>query len=189
MKKTIIMVLSVFIFSLAVSTIYCQPVEEEEGANPLLRKAWSKMKRSSSLRTIQVTRLRGGENFKVNMRNIKNALEMAGISEAVFISINIKNKELFNMGKFSPSIVGKSSGGDGPKPKPKDIKFHMSSLKVKANFAMKKGGGDEPKPKPKDKIAGRTSVVQTTRAQLIFRNARGHVMASFNIGIRGLYLY
>ncbi len=186
MKRRIFLLMLVFVFTLTVSTLFCQSDETPEEVIPT-SKAWNNLKNSNSIRAIQIKKLRG-DNFRINMRDIKNTLEKAGISEPVYIAVNFKNKELFSFGKFTPTIG--TGGGKGPNPK--SIKFNIPSVKsFRLGFLKDSGSGGpdvcETPPPPKDSLSrAKFRAYKPLRAKLVFKNSKGQVKAVMNIKIPGL---
>jgi hypothetical protein len=139
MKKSFLMMAFAALFILSNSVVWAE-------TKPCPQ-CWVKLK-ARGIKSVKVTPIPGKNIMKVHMKNIKQALERAGINEPVSIFLSIGNKNLGSLGSFTPSVRDDGEHGDGAAnrsnftsiPRTKNIKvtrglFHAIQQKTKATTA------------------------------------------------------
>ncbi len=112
---------------------------------------WNAFK-EKGIRTIRLTHVTGGNQLKVHMKGIRAALERAGIDERVSVFLKVGQKKIVPLGNYSPSRKARAKGSGT---------VHFNQMPAIKKITL-----------PKNQ-----KVSQKGNAVLIFKNAKGHVVA------------
>ena len=75
------------------------------------KQCWAKLK-AKGIKTLKVKLVAKNNTIKVQMKNIQQALEKAGINEKVTVLLRIGNKNLGSLGSYTPSVKDDGEHGN-----------------------------------------------------------------------------
>lgn len=149
----IITILVLFSFTLHAgqTTIKKAPAKQVFKKQATAAQKWNTFK-GKGIKTIRLTHVTGANQLKVHMKGIRAALERAGIDESVSIFLDAGQKQIVPLGNYSPGKKARAKGSG-------NILFDQMPAIKKVTL-------------PKNQ-----NLSQQKNAVLIFKNARGQVVA------------
>ena len=110
-------------------------------SRPASAKAWSTLKQEK-INTLQCTRVQSSDMVRVNLRDLKQALEKAGITEKVTVGLQI-GTETLDLGTFKPNFAMSRIGGQNRPIGGGGGTAMAPGVASRQGYAMRSGRGDD----------------------------------------------
>ncbi len=110
-------------------------------SRPASAKAWRTLKQEK-INTLKCTRVQSSDMVRVNLRDLKKALEKAGITEKVTIGLQVGNETL-NLGSFKPNFAMSGIGGQNRPIGGGGGTTMAPGAASRQGYAMRSGRGDD----------------------------------------------